>query len=127
MFVKVVSEKLFFMNHTLEKCLAVFSFVGGKKKKDFLILPDIQAGFRKDRRIRDQIANIRCIIEKTRKFQENIHFSVIDYAKAFDCVDHNKLWKVLKEIGILDHLTCLLRNLYEGQEATIRSLCETTD
>jgi len=125
MFVKVVSEKLFFMNHTLEKCLAVFSFVG--KKKDFLILPDIQAGFRKDRGIRDQIANISCIIEKTRKFQENIHFSFIDYAKAFDCVDHNKLWKVLKEIGILDHLTCFLRNLYEGQEATIRSLCETTD
>jgi len=103
----------------------VFSFVG--KKKDFLILPDIQAGFRKDRGIRDQIANISCIIEKTRKFQENIHFSFIDYAKAFDCVDHNKLWKVLKEIGILDHLTCFLRNLYEGQEATIRSLCETTD
>ena len=80
-------------------------------------LPDVQAGFRKGRGTRDQIANIRCIIEKTRDFQKNIYFFIIDYAKAFDCVDHNKLWKTLKEMGIPDHLTCLLRNLYAGQEA----------
>ena len=76
-------------------------------------LPDIQAGFRKGRGPRDQIANIRWIIEKAREFQENIYFCFIDYAKAFDCVDHNKLWKMLKEMGIPDHLTCLLRNLYQ--------------
>ena len=84
-------------------------------------LPDIQAGFRKGRGTRDQIANIRWIIQKARKFQTNIYFCFIDYAKAFDCVDQNKLWKILKEIGIPDHLTCLLRNLYAGQEATIRT------
>ena len=78
-------------------------------------LPDIQAGFRKSRR--DQIVNICWIIEKPREFQKNIYFGFIDYAKAFDCVDHNKLWKVLKEMGKSDHLTCLLRNLYAGQEA----------
>ena len=78
-------------------------------------LPDVQAGFRKGRRTRDQIANICWIIEKTREFQKNIFFCFIDYAKAFDCVDHNKLWKILKEMGIPDHLTCLLRNLYAGQ------------
>ena len=84
-------------------------------------LPDVQAGFRKGRGIRDQIANICWIIEKAREFQENVYFYFIDYAKAFDCVDHNKLWKILKEMGIPDHLTCLLRNLYAGQEATVRT------
>ena len=84
-------------------------------------LPDVQAGFRKDRGTRDQIANTRWIIEKAREFQKNIYFCFIDYAKAFDCVDHNKLWKILKEMGIPDHLTCLLRNLYAGQEATVRT------
>ena len=80
-------------------------------------LPDVQAGFRKGRGIRDQISNIRWIIKKARQFQKNIYFCFIDYAKAFDCVDHNKLWKILKEMAIPDHLTCLLRNLYAGQEA----------
>ena len=79
-------------------------------------LPDIQAGFRKGRGTRDQIANIRWMMEKVREFQKNIYFCFIDYAKAFDCVDHNKLWKIQKEMGIPDHLTCLLRNLYAGQE-----------
>ena len=78
-------------------------------------LPDVQAGFRKGRGTRDQIANIRWIMEKARAFQKNIYFCFIDYAKAFDCVDHNKLWKILREMGISDHLTCLLRNLYAGQ------------
>ena len=77
-------------------------------------LPDVQTGFRKGRGTRDQIANIRWIIEKGRQFQENIYFCFIDYAKAFDCVDHNKLWKILKEMGIPDHLICLLRNPYAG-------------
>ena len=90
-------------------------------------LLDIQAGFRKGRGIRDQIANIRWIIEKAREFQKNIYFHFIDYAKAFDCVNHNKLWKILKEMGISDHLTCLLRNLYAGQEATVRTGYGTTD
>ena len=80
--------------------------------------PDVQACFRKGRGTRDQIANIRWIIEKAREFQKNIYFCFIDYAKAFDCVDHNKLWKILQEMGISDHLTCLLRNLYTGQEVT---------
>ena len=84
-------------------------------------LPDVQAGFRKGRGTRDQIANIRWIIKKAREFQKNIYFCFIDYAKAFDCVDHNKLWKILKEMWIPDHLTCLLRNLYAGQEATVRT------
>ena len=84
-------------------------------------LPDVQAGFRKGRGTRDQIANIRWIMEKTGEFQKNIFFCFIYYAKAFDCVDHNKLWKILKEMGIPDHLTCLLRNLYAGQEATVRT------
>ena len=83
-------------------------------------LPDVQAGFRKGRGTRDQIANIRCIIEKAREFQKNTYFCFIDYAKAFDCVD-NKLWKILKEMGIPDYLTCLLRNLYAGQEAAVRT------
>ena len=80
-------------------------------------LPFIQAGFRKDRGTRDQIANICWFMEKAREFQKNIYFCFIDYAKAFDCVDHNKLWKILQEMGTPDHLTCLLRNLYAGQEA----------
>ena len=79
-------------------------------------LPDVQAGFRKGRGIRDQIANIRWVIEKAREFQKNTYFCYIDYTKAFDSVDHNKLWKILQEMGIPDHLTCLMRNLYEGQE-----------
>ena len=104
-------------------------------------LPDVQAGFRKDRGTRDQIANIRWIMEKAREFQKNIrwimekarefqkniYFCFIDYAKAFDCVDHNKLWKILKEMGIPNHLICLLRNLYAGQEATVRTGHGTTD
>ena len=90
-------------------------------------LPDVQAGFRKGRGTRHQIANIRWIIEKAREFQKNIYFCFIDYAKAFDCVDQYKLWKILKEMGIPDHLTCLLRNLYAGQEATVRTGHGTTD
>ena len=84
-------------------------------------LPDVQAGFKKGRGTRDQIANIHWMIKKVREFQKNICFCFIDYAKAFDCVDHNKLWKILKEMGIPDHLTCLFRNLYSGQEATVRT------
>ena len=84
-------------------------------------LPDVQVGFRKGQETRDQIANIHWIIEKARAFQKNIYFCFIDYAKAFNCVDHNKPWKILKEMGIPDHLTCLLRNLYAGQEATVRT------
>ena len=84
-------------------------------------LPDVQADFRKGRGTRDQIANIHWIMEKGRAFQKNIYFYFIDYAKAFDYVDQNKLWKILKEMGIPDHLTCLLRNLYAGQEATVRT------
>ena len=90
-------------------------------------LPDVQAGFRKGRGIRDQIANICWIIQKVRQFQKNIDFCFIDYAKAFDCVDHNKLWKILQEMGIPDHLTCLLRNLYAGQEVTVRTGHGKTD
>ena len=90
-------------------------------------LRDVQAGFRKGRGTRDQIANIRWIIEKAREFQKNMYFCFIDYAKAFDCVDHNKLWKTLQEMGIPDDLTCLLRNLYAGQEATVRTGHGTTD
>ena len=90
-------------------------------------LSDVQAGFRKGRGTRDQIANIPWIIEKARELQNNIYFCLIDYAKAFNCVDQNKLWKILKEMGIPDHLTCLLRNLYAGQEATVRTGHGTTD
>ena len=90
-------------------------------------LPDVQVGFRKGRGTRDQIANIRWIIEKEIKKKKKIHFCFIDYAKAFDCVDHNKLWKILQEMGIPDHLTCLLRNLYADQEATVRTEHGTTD
>ena len=90
-------------------------------------LPDVQAGFRRDRGTRDQIANICWIMEKGREFQKNTYFCLIDYAKAFDCVDHNKLWKILKEMGIPDHLTRLLRDLYAGQEATVRTGHGATD
>ena len=90
-------------------------------------LPVVQAGFRKGRGTRDQIDNIRWIIKKTREFQKNIYFCFIDYTKAFDCVDHHKLWKILKEVGIPHHLTCLLRNLYAGQEAKVRAGHGTTD
>ena len=90
-------------------------------------IPDVQAGFRKGRGTRDQIANICWINEKAREFQKNIYFCFIDYTNAFDCVDHNKLWKILKEMGIPDHLTCLMRNLYTGQEATVRTGHGTTD
>ena len=90
-------------------------------------LPDVQTGFRKGRGTRVQIANIRWIMEKAREFQKNIYFCFIDYAKAFDCVDHNKLWKIFKDMGIPDHITCLLRNLYGGQEATVRTGHGTTE
>ena len=90
-------------------------------------LPDVRAGFRKGRRTRDQIANIRWIIAKAREIQKNIYFCFIDYPKALHCVDHNKLWKILKEMGIPDHLTGLLRNLYAGQEATVRTVHGITD
>ena len=90
-------------------------------------LPDVQAGFRKGRGTRDQIANICWMIDKARELQTNIYFCFIFYAKAFDCVYHNKLWKILKEMGIPDHLSCLLRNLYAGQEATVRTGHGTTD
>ena len=90
-------------------------------------LPDVQAGFRKGRGTRDQIANIRWIMEKAREFQRNIYFFFIDYAKAFNHVDHNELWKILKEMGIPDHLTCILRKLYEGQEARVGTGYGRTD
>ena len=89
-------------------------------------IPDVQDRFRKGRGSRDQIDNIRWIIEKAREFQKNIYFCFIDYAKAFDCVDHNTLWKILKQMGTPDHLTCLLRNLYAGQEGTVRTGHGTT-
>ena len=90
-------------------------------------LPDVQTGIRKGRGTRNQIANICWIIKKAREFQKNIYLCFIDYTKPFDCVDHNKLWEILKEMGIPDHLTCILRNLYSGQEATVRSGHGTTD
>ena len=90
-------------------------------------LPDVQDGFRKDRGTRGQIANIHWILEKAREFQKNIYFCFIDYAKAFDSTDHNKLWEIIKEMGILEHLSCLPRNLYAGQEATVRTEHGTTD
>ena len=92
-----------------------------------LEIPDVQAGFRKGKGTRDQIANICWIIKKASEFQKNIYFCFIDYAKAFDCVDHSKPWKIFKEMGTPDHLTCLLRNLYAGQEATVRTVHGTTD
>ena len=90
-------------------------------------LPDVQGGFRKSRGTRDQIANIHWIMDKAREFHKNIYFCFLDYAKAFHCVDHNKLWKILTEMGIPDHLICPLRNLYAGQEATVRMRHGTTD
>ena len=90
-------------------------------------LPDVQAGFRKGRGTRDQVGNIRWIMEKAKEFQKNIYFCFIDYAKAFDCVDQNKLWKILKKMGVSGHLTYLLRNLYAGQEATVRTGHGKTD
>ena len=90
-------------------------------------IPDVQAGFRKGRRIRDQIANMCWLTEKSREFQKNIYFCFIEYTKVFDCVDHNKLWKILQEMGIPNYLTCILRNLYAGQEATVRTEYGTTD
>ena len=114
-----------FISHTSKVMLKIFQ----ARLQQYVNheLPDVQAGFRKGRGTRDQIAKIHWIREKAREFQKNIYFSFIDYAKAFDCVDHNKLWKVLKEMGIPDHLTCLLRNLYAGQEATVRTGHGTTD
>uniref|UniRef100_A0A4W2DHA1 Reverse transcriptase domain-containing protein n=1 Tax=Bos indicus x Bos taurus TaxID=30522 RepID=A0A4W2DHA1_BOBOX len=113
------------ISHTSKVMLKIFQarlqqYVNGE-------LPDVQAGFRKGRGTRDQIANIRWIMEKAKEFQKNIYFCFTDYAKAFDCVDHNKLWKILKEMGIPNHLTCPLRNLYAGQEATLRTGHGTTD
>ena len=90
-------------------------------------LPDVQAGFRKGRGTRDKIASICWIIERAREFPKNIYFCFVDYAKAFDCVDHDKLWKILKEMGIPDHLICLLRNLYAGQEAIVKTTHRTMD
>ena len=90
-------------------------------------LPDVQTGFRKGRGTRDQIANIHWVIEKAREFQKNVYFCFINYAKSFNCVDHNKLWKILQDMGIPDHLICLLRNLYAGQEATVRTGHGKTD
>ena len=90
-------------------------------------IPDVQVGFQKSRGTRDQIANIRWIIEKAREFWKNSYFCFTDYAKAFGCVDHNRLWRILKDLGIPDYITCLLRNLYAGQEATVRTGHETTD
>ena len=90
-------------------------------------LPDVQAGFRKGRETRDQIANIHWVIEKAREFQKNIYFCFISYGKLFDCVDYNKLWKILQEMGIRDHLICLLRDLYASQEATVRTGHEAAD
>ena len=90
-------------------------------------LPDVQVGFRKGRGTRDQVANIHWIIEKASEFQKNIYFCFIDYAKSFHCMDHNKLWKILQEMGTTGHLTCLLRNLYAGQEATVRTRYRTRD
>ena len=99
----------------------------GRSSSRWPAAPDVQAGFRKGRGTRDQIANICWITEKAREFQKNIYFCFIDYAKAVDCVDHSKLWKILKEMRIPDHLTCLLRNLHAGQEATVRTGHGTTD
>ena len=109
---------------TAGKTIALTSWTLVSKVMSLL---DVQAGFRKGRGTRDEIANICWIMEKAREFQKNIYFCFIAYAKDFDCVDHNKLWKILREMGIPDHLTCLLRNLYAGQEATVRTGHGTTD
>ena len=117
--------QIVFISHTSKGMLKI---IQARLQQDMnRELPDVQASFRKGRGTRDLIANIHWIIEKEIEFQKNMYFCVIDYAKAFDCVDHNKLWKILKEMGIPDHLTCLLRNLYAGQEATIRTGHGTTD
>ena len=113
------------ISHTSSVMLKIFQ--AGLQQYVNWEFPDVQALFRKGRGIRDQIANICWIIEKTREFQKNIYFCFIDYAKAFDGVDHSKMWKILKEIGIPDHLICLLRNVYVGQEATVRTEHGTTD
>ena len=117
-------------NSAVATGLEKVSFHSNPKERQcqrMLKLPDVQTGFRKGRRTRDQIANIRWVIKKAREFKKIIDFCFIDYAKAFDSVDHNKLWKILKEMGTPDHLTCLLRNLYAGQEATVRTGHGTTD
>ena len=121
MFQYACKHVLLFLSESIQLKLCVFS--------DFMNheLPDVQAGLRKGRGTRDQIANIHWIIKKAREFQKNIYFCFTDYAKGFDCVDRNKLWKILKEMGIPDNLTCLLRNLYAGQEATVRTGHGTTD
>ena len=121
MFQYACKHLLLFLSELIQLKLCVFS--------DFMNheLPDVQAGLGKDRGTRDQIANIHWIIKKAREFQKNIYFCFTDYAKGFDCVDHNKLWKILKEMGIPDHLTCLLRNLCAGQEETVRTGYGTTD
>ena len=110
---------------SLSLCICVYIYL--KCIIQYIIYIIHIAGFRKGRGTRDQIANICWIIEKAGEFQKNMYFCFIDYTKAFDCVDHNKLWKILKEMWILDHLTCLLRNLYAGQEATVRTGRGTTD
>ena len=108
--------------------LVIFKILQAQLQQDVnQELPDVQVRFRKCRGTTDQIANIHWITKKAREFQKNIYFCSIDYSKAFDCVDHNKLWKILKEMGITDHLTCLLRNLYAGQEATVRTRHGTAD
>ena len=112
------------MSHTSKVMLKILQARQQYVNRDF---PDVQAGFRKGRGTRDQIANIFWIIEKAREFQRSIYLCFIEYAKAFDLMDHSKLWKILKEMGIPDHLTCLLRNLYAGQEATVRTGRATAD
>ena len=109
-------EEMYSYNHFTHNRDLVLSSPFPCQQYDF---PDVQSGFRKGRGTKDQIATIQWIIEKAREFQKNIYFCFMDYTKPFDCVDHNKLWKILKEMGIPDHLTCRLRNLYAGQEATL--------
>ena len=116
-----------YSSHRLAKQCSQFSIQARLQQFVNRELLDVQAGFRKSRGTRDQIAKICWVIEKARKFQKNINFCFIDYAKALDCVDHNKLRKILQKMGIPDHLTCLLRNLFAGQAATIRTECGTTD
>ena len=121
----LMGKSLFYSSHTSKVMLKILQ--ASLQQYVNHEIPDVQAGFRKGRGTRDQIANIRWIIKKAREFQKNIYFCFIDYAKAFDCVDHNKLWKILQEIGILDYLTFLLRNLYAGSEARVRTAHGTTD
>ena len=110
-------HKIVFISHESKVMLKILQ--GKRQQYMNQELPNVQDGFRKDRGTRDQIANIRWIIEKAKEFQKNIYFCLVDYTKAFDCVDHNKLWKILKEVGLPDCLTCLLRNLYARPEATV--------